>query len=221
MALFGRDSLLSSYMSLLVDSTLAVGTLQTLATIKGTKVDPDSEEEPGRIPHEVRLGVTAGLALGGTAYYGTADATPLFVSSWVSSAVGDCRDDIIDSLLPHADRALEWMEKYGDRDGDGFVEYLRPNPHGLLNQGWKDSWDGINFADGRMAEPPIALCEVQGYVYAAYVARSLLARSAGDTATEQHWAERAASAEGGLQREVLAAGQGLFRHRAGQGQESG
>lgn len=193
MALFGRDSLLSSYMSLLVDSTLAVGTLQTLATIQGTKVDPDSEEEPGRIPHEVRLGVTAGLSLGGTAYYGTADATPLFVSVLGELSRWGLSEEAIDSLLPHADRALEWIEKYGDRDGDGFVEYLRPNAHGLLNQGWKDSWDGINFADGRMAEPPIALCEVQGYVYAAYVARSLLARSAGDTRTENHWAERAAS----------------------------
>jgi glycogen debranching enzyme len=193
MALFGRDSLLSSYMSLLVDSTLAVGTLQTLAAIQGTKVDDDSEEEPGRIPHEVRLGVTAGMALGGTAYYGTADATPLFVTLLGELSRWGLSDDIIESLLPHADRALEWIEKYGDRDGDGFVEYMRPNPHGLLNQGWKDSWDGINFADGRMAEPPTALCEVQGYVYAAYLSRALLARSAGDTETELHWATRAAS----------------------------
>lgn len=193
MALFGRDSLLSSYMSLLVDPTLAAGTLQTLAAIQGTKVDPETEEEPGRIPHEVRLGVTAGMALGGTVYYGTADATPLFVTLLGELSRWGLSDDIIESLLPHADRALEWIEKYGDRDGDGFVEYLRPNPHGLLNQGWKDSWDGINFADGRMAEPPTALCEVQGYVYAAYLSRALLARSAGDTETEQHWATRAAS----------------------------
>jgi glycogen debranching enzyme len=193
MALFGRDSLLSSYMALLVDSTLAAGTLQTLAGLQGSKVDNDSEEEPGRIPHEVRLGVTAGLSLGGTAYYGTADATPLFVSVLGELSRWGLSDDIIDSLLPHADRALEWIEKYGDRDGDGFVEYLRPNTHGLVNQGWKDSWDGINFADGRMAEAPIALCEVQGYVYAAYLARALLAGSAGDAATEHRWAERAAS----------------------------
>jgi glycogen debranching enzyme len=193
MALFGRDSLLSSYMAMLVDSTLAAGTLQTLAALQGTKVDNDSEEQPGRIPHEVRLGVTAGLSLGGTAYYGTADATPLFVSVLGELSRWGLSDDIMESLLPHADRALEWIEKYGDLDGDGFVEYLRPNTHGLVNQGWKDSWDGINFADGRMAEAPIALCEVQGYVYAAYVARSLLARSAGDTGTEQRWAERAAS----------------------------
>lgn len=192
MALFGRDSLLASYMSLMVDPNLAAGTLQTLAGLQGTKVDNDSEEEPGRIPHEVRLGITAGLSLGGTAYYGTADATPLFVgllgelSRWGLSA------DVIKSLLPHADRALEWIDTYGDRDGDGFVEYVRPNDHGLVNQGWKDSWDGINFADGTMAEAPIALCEVQAYVYSAYVGRAQLARWSGDHELEQHWTGRAA-----------------------------
>jgi glycogen debranching enzyme len=193
MALFGRDSLLSSYMALPVDSNLAAGTLQTLADIQGTKVDPDSEEEPGRIAHEVRLGVSAGLTLGGTAYYGTVDATPLFVVVLGELSRWGLSEDIVDSLLPHADRALGWIEHFGDRDGDGFVEYMRPNPHGLLNQGWKDSWDGINFADGRMAEPPIALCEVQAYVYSAYIGRSLLARSAGDSATEGKWAARAAA----------------------------
>ncbi|MCW3767066.1 glycogen debranching N-terminal domain-containing protein [Paenarthrobacter ureafaciens] len=191
MALFGRDSLLASYMSLMVDPSLAAGTLQTLAGLQGTKVDIDSEEEPGRIPHEVRLGVTAGLSLGGTAYYGTADATPLFVSTLGELSRWGLGSDIIESLLPHADRAIEWMEKYGDRDGDGFIEYQRPNPHGLINQGWKDSWDGINFADGTMAEAPIALCEVQAYAYAAYVGRSLLARAAGDTAVERRCADRA------------------------------
>ncbi|TLM82220.1 amylo-alpha-1,6-glucosidase [Pseudarthrobacter sp. NamE2] len=191
MALFGRDSILASYMSLMVDPNLAAGTLQTLAGLQGKIVDQDSEEEPGRIPHEVRLGVTAGLTLGGTAYYGTADATPLFVALISELSRWGLSQDIINSLLPHADRALDWIDKYGDRDGDGFVEYLRPNTHGLINQGWKDSWDGINFADGTMAEAPIALCEVQAYVYAAYVGRSLLARWSGDTELENHWAERA------------------------------
>ena len=167
------------------------------------------------------MALLRGLALGGTAYYGTADATPLFVSVLSELSRWGLGGDIIESLLPHADRALEWIEHFGDRDGDGFVEYLRPNPHGLLNQGWKDSWDGINFADGRMAEPPIALCEVQGYVYAAYMGRSLLARSAGDTALEHKWAERAASLKAVVQRAVLAAREGVFRHRAGQGQAAG
>lgn len=193
MALFGRDSLLSSYMSLLVSPNLAAGTLQTLAGLQGTKVDPDSEEEPGRIPHEVRLGVTAGLSLGGTAYYGTADATPLFVGVLGELSRWGLSREIIHPLLPHADRALEWIEKYGDRDGDGFVEYQRPNDHGLVNQGWKDSWDGINFADGTIAEAPIALCEVQAYVYSAYIGRSLLARWDGDKALEQHWADKGAA----------------------------
>ena len=210
MALFGRDSLLSSYMSLLVDPTLAAGTLQTLATIQGTKVDTDSEEEPGRIPHEVRLGVTAGLSLGGTAYYGTVDATPLFVSLLGELSRWGLSDDIIDSLVPAADRALEWIGKYGDRDGDGFVEYLRPNTHGLVNQGWKDSWDGINFADGRMAEPPTAVCEVQAYVYSAYIARSMLARSDGDTAVEHHWAERAAALKDAFNEKFWLPNRGYF-----------
>ena len=81
-----------------------------------------------------------------------------------------------EALLPHADRALEWIERYGDADGDGFVEYSRKTSRGLINQGWKDSWDGINFADGRIAEAPIALAEVQGYTYAAYRARARLRR---------------------------------------------
>jgi glycogen debranching enzyme len=86
----------------------------------------------------------------------------------------------LERLLPNADRALEWVEEYGDRDGDGYVEYERMTPHGLVNQGWKDSSNAIVFADGRIASPPIALCEVQGYVYAAYHARAALARRAGD-----------------------------------------
>ncbi|HST72396.1 glycogen debranching N-terminal domain-containing protein [Kocuria sp.] len=193
MALFGRDSLLSSYMALCVDPALATGTLQTLASLQGKKIDPDTEEEPGRIVHEVRLGASAGLAMGGgQAYYGTADATPLFVSLLAEVSRWGLAGDILDSLLPHADRALEWVEKFGDRDGDGFVEYARHNEHGLLNQGWKDSWDGINFADGRLAEPPIALCEVQAYVYSAYLGRAVLAAQLDDQEGAATWTRRAA-----------------------------
>ncbi len=112
-----------------------------------------TEEEPGKILHEVRLDVSSGLSLGGKSnYYGSVDATPLFlmvlgaVSRWGFAA------DTIKALLLHADRALDWIVNYGDKDGDGFVEY-----QGLINQGWKDSWDGINFSDGSLAEPPIAL----------------------------------------------------------------
>lgn len=194
MALFGRDSLLTSYMALPVDPSLARGTLQTLADLQGTKVDPDTEEEPGRILHEVRLGVTAGLALGnGSAYYGTADATPLFVVLLAELDRWGLDGDILAQLLPHADRALDWITQYGDRDGDGFVEYERATPHGLINQGWKDSWDGINFADGTMAQAPIALCEVQGYVYSAYLGRAMLALSSGEPRLAAEWQRRAAA----------------------------
>ncbi|MGM9471743.1 amylo-alpha-1,6-glucosidase [Pseudarthrobacter sp. YS3] len=193
MTLFGRDSLWASVMAMPVDPSLALGTLQTLADRQGTVVDPVSEEEPGKILHEVRLDVSSGLSLGGKSnYYGSVDATPLFlmvlgaVSRWGFAA------DTIAALLPHADRALDWIVNYGDKDGDGFVEYQRLNPQGLINQGWKDSWDGINFADGTLAEPPIALSEVQAYVYVAYLSRAWLAYEAGDTAFGNELADRAA-----------------------------
>ncbi len=95
------------------------------------------------------------------------------------------------SSSPNADRALEWIRDYGDRDGDGFVEYGRPNEHGLINQGWKDSWDGINFADGTIAEPPLALCEVQAYVHGAYMARAWMAYDDGDLTLAAELRERA------------------------------
>ena len=193
MTLFGRDSLLASVMAMPVDPSLALGTLQTLADRQGTVVDPMTEEEPGKILHEVRLDVSSGLSLGGkSAYYGSVDATPLFVMVLGAVSRWGFAADTIAALLPHADRALEWILKYGDKDGDGFVEYERLNDQGLINQGWKDSWDGINFADGTLAEPPIALCEVQGYVYAAYLARAWLAYDAGDTALADELADRAA-----------------------------
>ncbi|MCU1531791.1 MAG: Amylo-alpha,6-glucosidase [Arthrobacter sp.] len=193
MALFGRDALFSAYMALPVDPSLALGTLQTLAELQGTRVNPETEEEPGRILHEVRLGVAAGAALGDhSVYYGTADATALFVILLSELNRWGLEQDALQSLLPHADRALEWIRDYGDRDGDGFVEYSRATPQGLANQGWKDSWDGINFADARLAEPPIALCEVQGYVYSAYLGRGILAAAAGDRDQATEWGHRAA-----------------------------
>ncbi len=193
MALFGRDSLLSAYMALPLDHSLALGTLKTLARHQGRGSDPLTEEEPGRIVHEVRHGLEAGRSLGGgSAYYGTADATPLFVVLLGELARWGGDPDQIRQLLPHADRALEWIERYGDRDGDGFVEYQRSSDRGLRNQGWKDSWDGVTFADGRPADPPIALCEVQGYVYQAFRARAELAQDFGDEGGARHWTERAA-----------------------------
>jgi glycogen debranching enzyme len=192
MALFGRDSLLTAYMTLPMDQRLALGTLQTLARYQGFAEDPMTEEQPGRILHEMRFGAEASLALGGgNVYYGTVDATPLFVVVLGELWRWGVSDQEVRELLPHADRALEWVESYGDRDGDGFVEYQRLTDRGLRNQGWKDSWDGINFADGRIAEPPIALCEVQGYVYAAHRARADLARWVGDEQTADRCDRRA------------------------------
>ena len=173
MTLFGRDSLITSWMSMMVDSDLALGTLQTLARYQGTEVNPLTEEEPGKILHEMRFGESAELSLGGgRTYYGSVDATPLFVMLLGELRRWGNRREEVDALLPAADRALAWIDDYGDRDGDGYVEYLRTSDRGLANQGWKDSHDSTRFADGRLAEPPIALCEVQGYVYAALIARA-------------------------------------------------
>jgi glycogen debranching enzyme len=192
MALFGRDSLLTAWMLLPWDPGLALGTLRTLAARQGAQVDPGSEEEPGKILHEVRFGPAASFALNGrSAYYGSADATALFVMLLGEAQRWGGKDAAIAALLPNADRALEWVETYGDADGDGFVEYCRKTGDGLVNQGWKDSWDGVNFADGTIAEAPIALAEVQAYVFAAYRARAQLARWAGDERAAAAWRKKA------------------------------
>jgi glycogen debranching enzyme len=192
MTLFGRDSLLTAWMCLIADPSLARGVVTALARLQGTEVDPTTEEEPGKILHEVRFAGAEGPAFAhGERYYGSIDATPLFVM-----LVGElCRwghdQAFTRSLLPHVDRALEWIERFGDQDGDGFVEYTRASPTGLANQGWKDSWDGIRFADGRLAQTPIALCEVQGYVHGAYVARADLADHLGDQTTSRRYRKKA------------------------------
>lgn len=192
MTLFGRDSLLTAWMSLPLEVDLALGTLQQLAELQGQTLDPLVEEEPGRIMHEMRRGPAVGQVLGGQIYYGTVDATPLFVM-----LLGECLrwgadPAAIQALLPAADQAIAWITEYGDRDGDGFVEYQRATDRGLINQGWKDSFDGINFAEGRLAEAPVALCEVQGYVYAAFLARAELAEAFGDHPTATRFRDRAA-----------------------------
>jgi len=192
MSLFGRDSLLSAWMALPIDASLALGTLQTLAHHQGDKVNPMTEEQPGRIMHEMRTGMQTALSLGGSSvYFGTADATPLFVMLLDEVRRWGAPSEEIVALLPHADRALDWITEFGDADGDGFVEYRRATDRGLVNQGWKDSGDGVNFANGRVADAPIALCEVQGYAYAAYQARARLAQAEGHGEVAQEWAERA------------------------------
>ncbi|HZM29581.1 MAG TPA: glycogen debranching N-terminal domain-containing protein [Acidimicrobiales bacterium] len=184
MTLFGRDSLLTSWMALLIDPSLALATLRTLARLQGTEDRDDNEEQPGKILHEVRFSPGPSVALAdGEVYYGSVDATPLFVmlvhEMW---RWGTPLDDLL-PLLPAVDAALDWVAGPGDPDGDGYVEYERRSPDGLVNQGWKDSWDGVSFADRRIAEPPIALAEVQGYAYAAWRAGAALAHATGDEAT--------------------------------------
>jgi glycogen debranching enzyme len=179
-------------MALAVDPGLALGALETLARHQGERTDPVSEEQPGRIAHELRFGIEASLVPRGNVYYGTVDAAPLFVVLLGDLHQWGLFSDEVRRLQANADRALEWIDVYGDRDGDGFVEYQRSTDRGLTNQGWKDSGDGVTFADGRIAQPPIALCEVQGYVYAAYLARALQAEDLGQPADATDWRDRAA-----------------------------
>ena len=192
MTVFGRDSLITSWMLLPLDARVALGTLQLLADRQGRNVEPTTEEEPGRILHEIRSGLSvAGVPGADTVYYGTVDATPLFVM-----LVGELRRwgtplADLEPLLPHVDRALDWVRTHGDRDGDGFVEYERATPHGLVNQGWKDSFDGITHPSGALPHAPIALAEVQAYVYGALCARSELAEAFGDRDRAGELAEQA------------------------------
>jgi glycogen debranching enzyme len=194
-----------------IDCLLAIDTLQTLASHQGENLNPMTEEQPGRIMHEMRAGMQTSLALGGgNVYYGTADATSLFVMlleevwRWGAPA-----EDVM-ALLPHADRALAWVAEYGDADGDGFVEYRRATDRGLVNQGWKDSGDGVNFRSGRLADAPIALCEVQGYTYAAYQARARLAHAEGNGEQAQEWVERAEKLRSAFNQAFWLEDQGYF-----------
>jgi glycogen debranching enzyme len=211
MALFGRDSLLTAYMALPVDRSLALGTLRTLARHQGRVTDSLTEEEPGRILHEVRLGVDSGLSLGGgSTYYGSVDATPLFVVLLGELARWGADPQEVAELLPHADRALEWVRDRRDRDRAGFLAYQRATDQGLANQGWKDSWDGVTSADGRPAEAPIALCEVQGYVYDAYRTRAALARMLGEEDAAHDWDERAVELKDAFNEQFWLADRGWF-----------
>ena len=174
MTVFGRDTIITCLQTLLFGPELARGALEVLAQLQAREDDPTIDAEPGKIVHEVRTGKAAKKWF--ASYYGTVDATPLYLVllSEVWRWTGDMA--LTRSLKEPALRALGWIDEYGDRDGDGFVEYERRTPRGLDNQSWKDSFDSQRFSDGRFAETPIAPCEVQGYVYDAKRRMAELAR---------------------------------------------
>jgi glycogen debranching enzyme len=174
MTVFGRDTIITCLQTLLFGPELARGALEVLAQLQAREDDATIDAEPGKIVHEVRTGKAAKKWF--ATYYGTIDATPLYLVllSEVWRWTGDMA--LVRSLKEPALRALEWIDEHGDRDGDGFVEYERRTPRGLENQSWKDSYDSQRFTDGRFAKTPIAPCEVQGYVYDAKSRMSELAR---------------------------------------------
>ncbi|MEE8163737.1 MAG: amylo-alpha-1,6-glucosidase, partial [Anaerolineae bacterium] len=166
MAVFGRDSIIAAIQTKLLGPDLMLGTLHTLASLQATASDGFREAKPGKIPHEVRLGELSVLEeVPHSRYYGSVDATPLFILLLWEAYQWTGDQELLRQFLPAAEAALRWIDRYGDIDQDGFVEYKRRTRQGLRNQGWKDSGDSINFANGRLAEGPIALAEVQGYVY--------------------------------------------------------
>jgi glycogen debranching enzyme len=204
MTLFGRDALLTAWMALVLDPSLALTTLTTLARLQGRDTVPERDEQPGRILHEVRFNSAASLALDDAdIYYGSADATPLFVMLVHELWRWGTPLELLRPLLPAVDAALDWCAGPGDPDGDGYVEYSRATPRGLRNQGWKDSHDAIHFADGELAEPPIALCEVQAYAYAAWLGGADLAAASGDDATAAIRHARAAALKRAFNRDFF------------------
>jgi glycogen debranching enzyme len=180
--LFGRDSLVVSMQGISGYPEFASGALRRLSELQATGDDPERDMEPGKIPHEIRHGELAQLRiLPFQPYYGTHDATSLFVIviSYLYQWLGQV--DVLNRYLPNAEAAMAWIDRFGDRDGDGFQEYATRSTHGYYNQGWKDAGDAIPNADGSLAPLPLALCELQGYVYDAKVRMADIYEVLGDT----------------------------------------
>jgi len=163
---FGRDAIITAIEALILDPRFAVDTVRALTKLQGTTDNAFREEEPGKIPHEIRQGELANLkAVPQTPYYGAADTTPLYLLLLCEVVMWTGDLEFFELLREHIEAALTWIDRYGDADGDGFVEYQRRSRAGLLNQGWRDAHNAVVHADGSIAQGPIALAEVQGYVY--------------------------------------------------------
>jgi glycogen debranching enzyme len=170
---FGRDSLIVSLQNMLIYPNFARGSLDIMGSLQAKAKDDYRDAEPGKVPHEIRYGELAHFKLiPHTPYYGAADATPLYLTTLHAAwrATGD--RELLERHLKTAEESLSWIDNYGDRDGDGFQEYQTRSPVGYENMGWKDSGDSVVYPDGSLVKGPKALCELQGYVYDAWLRMS-------------------------------------------------
>jgi hypothetical protein len=192
--LFGRDSIWAARFLIPLDPRIAASTLRVLATLQGASSDADTAEQPGKIMHELRRGALNGYDEGFVLpplYYGTVDATPLWVCLLHDAWRAGMPHDEVEALLPNLEAALAWMRDFGDSDGDGLLEYVDESGRGLSNQGWKDSGDSVQWRDGALATGPIALCEVQAYAFeAAMHGADLLEEFGRDGSGWREWAAR-------------------------------